>query len=470
MTAAGAEDGETIMPTTHSFVRSASPARLRTGLAALALAACVLLPARAQAQEKPKPKPAEKTYAIRGAKITTLAGPVIEKGNIVIRGGRIVAIGADAAIPADAEVLDAAGLEAYPGMFDAVDQIGLQEVGAVSATVDSHELGDFNPQLNAATAVHPASEHIPVTRAAGITQVLSAPATGGFGGRGGVILGQAAVINLAGWTIEEMQVRHSAAMVVNWPDFNTRSFDFSTFSFKERPFTEAKKEYDKKVQALADFFEEARHYQQASEKGSAQNFTRDLKLEAMIPVLKGELPLLILADRAREIRGAVEFCEKQKVRMILGSGADALKVADLLKSRNIPVILGPTLRLSENEDDPYDKFFTLPGDLQKKGIRFAIASYDVEFVRRLSQQAGNAVAYGLSHEDGLKAVTLYPAQILGLDKDLGTLETGKMANIILTNGDPLELRTEVKYLYINGQPTSTDNKHKQLYEKYSKRP
>ena len=438
-------------------------------IAALALAS-VAVSAHAQEKSKGATQAAGKSYAIRAAKINTLAGAAIEKGNIVIREGRITAIGPDVAIPADAEVLDASGLEAYPGMFDAVDQIGLEEINAVAATVDARELGEFNPQLVAATAVHPASEHIPVTRASGVTHVVSAPAAGGFGGGGGVILGQASVINVAGWTVEEMLVRRSAAMVVNWPDLNTRTFDISTFSVRERPFADVKKEYDKKVQELTDFFEQARHYQQAAEKGSAQNYTRDLKLEAMIPVLKGDLPLLILADRAREIRGAVEFCDKQKVRMILGSGAESLKVKDLLKAKNIPVILGPTLRLSQNEDDPYDKFFTLPGDLQKAGIRFAIASFDLMFVRRLPQQAGNAVAYGLSHEDGLKAITLFPAQILGLEKDLGTLEVGKIANIMITSGDPLELRTEVKYLYIAGKPASTDNKHKQLYEKYSKRP
>jgi len=439
-------------------------------LAALALAALVALPAPGQEKSKEKPRAAEKTYAIRGAAITSLAGPTIKKGNIVMRDGRIVDIGADAAIPADAEVLDADGLEAFPGMFDALDQAGLQEIGAVAATVDAHELGEFNPQLVAAVAVHPASEHIPVIRAAGITHVVSAPEAGGFGGGGGFILGQASVINLAGWTIQEMLVRRSAAMVVDWPGLNTRTFDFATFSVKEKPFADVKKEYDKKVQELTDFFDEARHYQQAVEKGSAQNYVRDLKLEAMIPVLKGELPLLVLANRAHEIRSAVEFCDKQKVRLIVGFAGEAMKERDLLKSKNIPVILGPTMRLSPDEDDPYDKFFTLPSDLQKAGIRFAIASFGLEFVRRLPQQAGNAVAYGLSYDDGLKAITLYPAQILGLDKDLGTLEKGKIANIMITNGDPLELRTEVKYLYINGKPASTDNKHRQLYEKYSKRP
>jgi imidazolonepropionase-like amidohydrolase len=448
--------------TAHFIAKS-----LLTGFAALALAGGLLLPARAQAPAQSK----SKTYAIRNAKITTLAGPVIEKGNIVIRDGRITAVGADAAIPPDAEVLDAGGLEVYPGIFDAIGQMGLDEINAVAATVDTHELGDFNPQLVAATAVHPASEHIPVTRAGGVTHVVAVPALGGFfGGRSGFILGQASAIHLSGWTIEEMLVRRSVGMVVAWPTFETRSFDFTTFSVKERPFAEVKKEYEKKVQAITDLFEQARHYQQAVEKGSKQNFERDQKLEALIPVLKGELPLIIAADRAREIKGAVEFCDKQKVRMILASADDALKVKDLLKQKNISVILGPTMHLSNNEDDPYDKFFTLPNDLQKAGIRFALASFDVSFTRRLPQQAGNAVAYGLPHEDGLKAITLYPAQILGLDKDLGTIELGKIANLMITNGDPLELRTEVKYLYIAGKPTSTDNKHKQLYEKYSKRP
>jgi len=442
-------------------------------LAAVALAAFAVLPAPGQEKSKEKPRAAGRTYAIRGATITTLAGPVIKKGNIVMRGGRIVAIGADAAIPADAEVLDAVGLEAYPGMFDAVDQTGLQEISAVAATVDSHELGEFNPQLVAATAVHPASEHIPVIRAAGITHVVSAPdAGGGFGGGGGAfILGQASVINLAGWTIEEMLVRKSAAMVVNWPGLNTRTFDFSTFSFKEKPFAEVKKEYDKKVQDLTDFFEEARHYQQAVEKGSAQNYVRDLKLEAMIPVLKGELPLLVLADRAHEIRAAVEFCDKQKLRMILGGGSESYKVKDLLASKHVPVILGPTQSLPEDEDAPYDQSYATPGQLHAAGIKIAFASFeDASFAGRLPYQAANAVAYGLPYDEALKAVTLYPAQILGLADQLGTIEPGKIADLIVTDGDPLDIPTQVRYLFINGRLTSTENKQLRLYEEYRKRP
>lgn len=443
--------------------------RRNTVILTLCLAlAGVLLPGALTSQNKP----VATTYAIQGARIYTLAGAPIEKGTIVIRDGKIVAVGADVTVPPGAEVMDASGLEVYPGFFDSIGQLGLNEVSAVSATVDTTELGEYNPQLVAFSAVHPASELIPVARASGVTHANATPGPGGLdgGGGGGTITGQATAIHLAGWTVEEMLIKRSVGLIVHWPVIQTRSFDFTTFSTKERPFTEVKKEQEKKVVELGELFDRARHYQQAVEKGSSQPFERDLKLEALIPVLRGELPVVILAERPREIKSAVEFCEKQKVRMVLAGGAESYKVKDLLRLKKIPVILGPTLELPPNEDDPYDRSFTLPAELHAAGIQFAIASFDSSFSRRLPYQAGNAVAYGLPHDEGLKAITLYPAQIFGLDKQLGTIEAGKIANLIVTTGDPLEIRTEVRFLFINGRPTSTDNKHKQLYEKYRRRP
>ena len=411
------------------------------------------------------------SYAIRGAKIYTLAGPPVEKGNIVLRDGRITAVGADAAIPEGAEVIDGAGLEVYPGLFDSLTQLGLTEVDAVSATVDTTDLGEFNPHLVAATAIHPPSEHIPVARETGITHAVVVPGSyGEFGSGGGMIPGQATAIHLSGWTIDEMLERRSVGMMVAWPKISTRSFDFSTFSFKEKPFADVKREQEKKVQELSDLFDRARHYEQAVEKGSSQSFERDLRLEALIPVLKDELPLIIVAERAREIKGAVEFCDKQKVRMILAGGTESFKVKDLLKEKNISVILGPTLSLPSNEDDPYDRSFTLPAELHAAGILFAISSQSSSAVRRLPEYAGVAQAFGLAHEEAIKAITLNPAQIFGLTRDLGTIEPGKIGNLIVTTGDPLEIRTEVRYLFIEGRLTSTDNKHRQLYEKYRKRP
>jgi imidazolonepropionase-like amidohydrolase len=390
----------------------------------------------------------------------------------VIKDGKIAAIGEGIPVPADAKVIDAKGLQVYPGLFDSITQMGLSEISAVRATVDSTETGAFNPDVVAATAVSPSSAHIPVVRAAGITEVVAVPASGGFdsGGTTNLVGGQASAFYLAGWTMDDMAIRKNAALVIDWPEIETRSFDFTTFSNKEKAFSEAKKEYDKQVEQLADWLEQARHYAQSMEKAPAGSFERDLKLEALVPVVHGQIPVLVFADRARDIRNSVEFFDKQHIRMILAGGTEAWKVKDLLRSRSIPVILRPTLGEPAEEDDPYDRLMTQPAELVAAGVKVAFGSFDNSFARRLGQQAANAVAHGLSYEEGLKAVTLYPAQIFGLDSQLGTIETGKVASLIVTNGDPLELTTEVKYLFIKGQLTPMDNRHKDLYEKYANRP
>jgi imidazolonepropionase-like amidohydrolase len=433
----------------------------------LLVAAVCVLPSRSSAQA-----PSSTTYAITHAKIFTLSGSAIEDGTLVIRDGKIAAVGVGLDIPTGAKVIDAKGLQVYPGIFDSITQMGLREIGAVSATVDSTETGNYNPDVVAATAVSPSSEHIPVTRAAGITEVLAVPGSGGFdsGGGGSIIGGQASAIHMAGWAIEEMLIKKSAAMVISWPQIETQTFDFATFSRKEKPYADAKQEYDKQVTEITDWVERARHYAQVMDKSSAAKYDRDLKLEALAPVVRGELPVLVFANRAREIRNAVEFCDKQRLRMILAGGEEAYKVKDLLRSKGVPVILRPMLSLPLDEDDPYDRLLSQPAELAAAGVRFAFASFDNSFARRLGQNAANAVAYGLPYEEALKAVTIYPARIFGLDDQIGTLEQGKLANLIVTNGDPLELTTDVKYLFIRGQLTSLDNRHLRLYEKYSKRP
>jgi imidazolonepropionase-like amidohydrolase len=435
----------------------------------LYLLSCLYLlhfPSSAQAQQS------SSLYAITHAKIVTLAGAAIDDGTLVIKDGKIAAVGASVDVPAGAQVIDGHGLRVYPGLFDPVTQMGLSEISAVSATVDSSEAGNYNPGVVAATAVLPSSEHIPVTRASGITEVLAVPGSGGFdfSGNRSVIGGQASAFNLAGWTMEEMQIKRSVAMVLNWPEIQTRTFDFATLSRKEKPYADAKQEYDKQVNELTDWIDRARHYAQAIGHGGPSDFERDVKLDALAPVVRGQLPLLVFANRARDIRNAIEFCDKQKLKMILAGGEEAYKVKDLLRSKNISVILRPMLSLPDEEDDPYDRLLTQPAELSQSGVKFAMGSFDNSFARRLGQNAANAVAHGLPYEEALKAVTLYPAQILGLADQIGTLETGKIANIIVTNGDPLELTTDVKYLFIKGQLTSTDNKHKRLYEKYSNRP
>jgi imidazolonepropionase-like amidohydrolase len=440
--------------------------KLRISLCTVVLSLpCLLFAARTSAQS-------QTTYAITHAKIFTVSGAPIENGTLLIRGGKIAAVGTSVDVPSDAKVIDGKGLQVYPGLFDAVTQMGLSEVSAVSSTVDSSETGAYNPDVVAATAVSPSSEHIPVTRAAGITEVLAVPGSGGFdfSGSRGVIGGQASAIHLAGWTISEMLCKKSVAMVVNWPQIETRTFDFATFTRKEKPYTEAKQEYEKQVTELTDLLDRARHYAVALEHENSADFERDVKLEALVGVVRGQLPLLVVADRARDIRNAIEYADKHNLKIILAGGREAYKVKDLLRSKGVPVILRPPLTLPSEEDDPYDRLLTQPAELARAGIKFAIASFDNSFARRLGQNAANAVAHGLPYDEALKSVTLYPAQILGLADQLGTLETGKVANVIVTNGDPLELTTDVRYLFIKGELTSRDNKHQRLYEKYLNRP
>jgi imidazolonepropionase-like amidohydrolase len=411
---------------------------------------------------------ANDVYAIRGARIVTLAGPPIEKGTIVIRDGRISEVGAEVSIPEGAEVLEADGLEVYPGMMDALSQLGLTEVGAVAVTNDTLELGEFNPQIRAAAAVHPSSEHIPVARANGITHAVAAPGSfSEFGGRGSFgIQGQASLVNLDGWTVEEMAISPSVGMVLRWPSLRTREFDPNTLEFKTLKFEDVKKKYDEQVRRLGEWIEEARRYTRAAAAGRE----RDLKLEALAPVATRELPLLVVADEERDIRAAVDFATSRELRMVLLSGRDSWKVKDLLREKSIPVILGPTLALPATEDTPYDKPLTTAFELQAAGVRVIFASYGSSDSRLLPHEVGNAVAYGLPWEEGLKSITLYPAELFGVADSLGSIEEGKTANLVVTNGDPLEIQTEVKFVFINGKLTGLENKHRSLYEKYRARP
>jgi imidazolonepropionase-like amidohydrolase len=427
-----------------------------------------LPPAAASTQPAPA---AGATYAIANARIVTLAGPVIERGTVVMRDGRIAAVGADVTPPPGATVIDGTGLEVYPGFFDAVTQLGLTEIGQVRATVDVAEAEPYSPQLVALTAVHPASEHIPVARADGITHAVVVPGLGGGpgGGTPPIVGGQASAIALAGWTVEEMQIRRSVGMLVNWPTLSTGGFDFQTFTPRSRPFTEVKEEYDKRVAGLRDLIARARHYRHAVRGAGRDGVARDLALEALLPVLDGDLPLLIVASQARAIRDAVEFAAAEGLKMVLLGGEEAPKVKALLAEKRIPVILGPSLTLPEEEDDPYDAPLTRAGELHAAGVTVAMATFSSANSRTLPFEVGNAVAHGLPRDAALGAITRTPAEILGLAGDLGTIEPGRLANLIVTTGDPLEMRTRVVHVFVNGRPVSLDNRHQRLYETYRAR-
>jgi imidazolonepropionase-like amidohydrolase len=390
-------------------------------------------------------------------------------GRVVIEDGLITAAAEDAAVPAGATTIDATGLHVYPGLFDAMSTMGLIEIGSVPATNDQAEMGAYNPHLQAATAVHPASEIIPVTRANGVTHALATPRTDGDG----VIGGQAAVINLDGWTVEEMALDPSVAMVITWPQIRTRRFDFSTFSVVESPYGEAKEKAEEAQNELREWIDAARHYRQAVD-GESERLATDQKLAALSRCLDGEMPVIIRADAKRDIEAAVKFAEQEGISMILAGGREAWEVKELLAEKNVPVILGSTLSLPREEDLPYDMPFRNPGELVEAGVSIAFASgagggfgpSGPHGSRTVPYEAAAAVAYGLPEKEALRAVTLNAAEMLGVGDRLGSIEPGKVGNLIVTDGNPLEIRTRIEHVVIAGREVSTENRHKALYDQY----
>lgn len=409
------------------------------------------------------------TFAITNARIVTVSGAVIENGTIVIQNGKITAVGANAAVPSGAERIDGKGLSVFPGMIDAGTNLGLAEIsGGANATVDVAEVGAMNANAKAFKGVNPHSSHVNVTRVNGITTVLSRPT-------GGTIAGQATVINLNGSTQMEMAVVPEFGLVINFPRVSTfGGFNPATFSAQTIDFNEAIKRRDTQLEELKKIFKDTENYaraREAYEKDKKLPYTAtDLKMDAMIPYLRGEKPIIFTAERERDIRGIVRFVEEMKIKGIIMGGQEAWKVADGLKRNNISVIYTNIYNLPVQDDDSYDYLFEAPAKMQQAGVKFAISTGDGGGeVRDLPYHAGLAGAFGLSKEDALKSVTLYPAQILGIADRLGSLEVGKMANIVVADGDILEPRTNIKYLFINGRLLPLTSRHTELYDSFKDR-
>ena len=394
------------------------------------------------------------SLVIRGTTVHTLAGPTIPGGMIVVEDGRITAVGIDVTIPSGAPVLDAPGLHVYPGFFDALTQLGLTEIGSIDVTDDTGELGEFNPHLLGYTAVHAPSEHIPTARANGITHAVTAPDA-----RASSVGGQASVIHLNGWTVEEMLVSPSVGFIFDWPTIP---------AFGQQSFREAREAYDGQVQRLERWLEDARRYDTAVQAG--QEVARDLKLEAFSKLTRQELPLLINVNQERYIRDAIEFADSEDIRVVILGGRQAWKLPEELATQGIPVILGQTQALPSGPDERYDEQYAAPAVLYEAGVQFAFATFSSSDSRTLPFQAGNAVPYGLPLEEALKAITIRAAEIYGLADQFGTIEAGKVANLILTDGDPLEYTTQIRHIVIEGQEVDLANRHLDLYETYRGRP
>jgi imidazolonepropionase-like amidohydrolase len=410
---------------------------------------------------------------IQNADIYPMTGAPLKGGSLLIQDGKIVDIGAKLTAPKGATVLEGKGLRVYPGWIDSGTELGLEEIGSIRETDDTGEIGDFVPQLKALSAVNPDSEHFGVVRVNGITTAIALPGGGGRGGGGGqMIAGQAALLHTDGWTWEEMEINRSAAMVLNFPSAAGRGGRGGMPDFPgmvpDAGGADARRALLDQIAKLNAFFDDARKYKTAK-AANLPDFHKDLKFEAMLPVIDGKMPLAVNASRAAAIHDAIAWSEKQNVKIVFLQPRDVAKAGAELKAKNIPVILGRVLALPDNEDAEYDEGYTQPLAAYKAGVKFALGTFTNEFVRDLPYQAATAVAYGLPHDEAMKALTINPAQIWGAGDLIGSLEKGKLADLMIVDGDPMDVRTQIRHLFIKGKEITLSNKQIRLYERYMSR-
>lgn len=401
--------------------------------------------------------PAPTAFAIQNARIVTVSGPTIDNGTVVIQDGKIADVGAGVAVPQGARIIDGRGLTVYPGLFDADTTMAMR---AAEST-----LGQFTPELRASTSFEVENLRIPVTRVLGVTHVMVRNARG-------IIPGYGDVLSLAGWTPDEMALKRRAALVLLFPSVGDLGYtDDERFAVTAYSVTKA--QVDRRVREIKEFFAASRAYLKTKEEaGSGAALAINERYEAMIPVLKRQAPVIIEATNSEDIKAAVRFGKEENLDFIIGAHGGAARVADFLKENNVRVLLTSMKIMPETEDDPVDIVYRTPAILHEKGVPFGIATLANRLAnpKLLPFDAGNAVAHGLPYQAALRAVTLTPAEFLGIPDLVGSIDKGKVANLVVVNGDILDYGSDVKHLFINGRPVSLDTKDTELYQKYLNRP
>jgi imidazolonepropionase-like amidohydrolase len=403
--------------------------------------------------------PQKQAVALVKGTIHTVSGEIIEGGVVLFENGKITRVSTKTGkLPAGTRVVDIQGKHVYPGLFEAHTQLGLVEINAVRSTRDYAETGSINPNVEARVAVNPDSELIPVTRANGVLLALSAPSRG-------LISGKSTVLQLDGWTFEDLTLLPQSGLHVNWP---RQSPVLRVEGSGDEDSGRRSRGTAEDVDRLREIFDDARAYLQAR-KSLGDQLATDLRLESMAPVLDGRVPMIVAADGASEIQSAVSFAVEQDVRLVILGGYDAPMCADLLKKHRVPVIISAVHRMPRNRHDAYDDAYTLPERLRQLGVEYCISGTDRSETwnaRNLAYHAGTAVAYGLPEDEAIRAITLYPAKILGVEDRVGSLEEGKDATLIVTDGNPLETTTQVEMAFVQGRPVALTSRHTRLYDKY----
>jgi hypothetical protein len=410
----------------------------------------------------PLPKVANR-YLIQGATVHPVSGPTLPKADVLIENGLIKAVGVALDGGAGAVVIDGRGLQVYPGLIDAGSKLGLTEFGQVSQATDANELGEFTPDLRATVAINPQSVHFPKVRYNGITTAVVYPSSG-------LIAGQSGIVRTMGSTNEEMTLNGTFSLGVTVPE------GLSTDEMASLSATDRDERIDgikRRRQVIVDYFEGARRYFAA--KASDGSVPTDSKLESLRPYLAGERPVAFSANGVDAINWALETARNLKLKAIIDGGRDAWRVGAALKSARVPVLLSPPVGQCPSEDpspytfDPYDTNLAAAALLRREGVQFAFKSDDWESAMNLPYRVGRSAGFGLSHDAAIRALTLDAAQILGLDSQLGSLQAGKVANVIVTDGDPLEVTTSLRYLFMDGKPVRLESHYTDLYRQYRAR-
>jgi imidazolonepropionase-like amidohydrolase len=394
--------------------------------------------------------------AITNARILPISGAPIERGTIVIRGNRIEAVGASVAVPAGATVIDAKGGEVYPGFIDARTSLGLNEPGP-RGFEDTGEMLEINASVKAQVAYQSDSDAIPVARVNGITSAAVVPT-------GGLIGGQIAVMNLDGWTWEEATLQPVAGVSFQFPPL-VRGGQAGQQD-QNRKYEDLKKERDAKVGRVEDLIARARAYGRLP----AADRATDWNLAALAPVADRRQPMFVAANSEADIREAAAFADRAGIRIVITGGLESPLVAPLLKEKNIPVILGSVLTLPAREDAHHAATYKAAGELAQAGVTFAFGTGGAANNRLLPYEAAISVAWGLDRNRALRALTLDAATILGVADRVGSLEPGKVANLFIATGDPMEMKTQFTYVFINGRNVGLKSKHTELNDRFSSRP
>ena len=399
---------------------------------ALALALTMALPGLAGAQQD--------DYAITGGTVVTVSGETIPNGTVLIQDGLITAVGSNVTIPSGIERIDASGKFVYPGLIDGGTGLGLQEAGGMAGPIDNFELGPYNPHIEAYIGIDHTSEMLGVQRVGGFTTVVT-----GLNGRGEPIPGYDSMIDLWGWTPQEMAVEKRIGLRVNWAE--DQAEDLKAYFLEAKAFA-----------ARAEM----------AERGELSDFEWDVRMDGLIPVVTGEVPVIFEARSDDDIKGAVEFAEELELRYLIRGGRDAWKITDFLVEHDVKVLLSG-IHGTPGREEPYDVHYATPALLHEAGVDFAIYSGGVANVFSLTYEVGMAVAFGLPMEKALRSLTLDAARLLGVDDRLGSIEEGKVANLLITTGSPIEYTSQIETMFIRGEKVPWDDKFNRLLRRYRAR-